>query len=306
MRKACFDTLVDLATDDDRIWLLTADMGYGLVDEFASKFPDRFINVGVAEQNMIGVAAGLALSGKVVFVYSIGNFPTLRCLEQIRNDLCYHNLNVNILAGGTGVTYGALGFSHHAIEDIAVMRSLPNMRVAAPGTTRMASMLVAAYVGIGGPSYMRLGFLPKTNPADYFIDSATLYFGDVAHPNIVLLCTGVVGDIATQAVSVLRRRGLSVNLQQVSELKPLDQAPLLQRSIGEARLVVTIEEHRTIGGLGSIVAEVLTEAGVHPDKVIRIGVDDTCPHEVHSREDLLERNGLTVEKIVERVLSCVE
>ena len=121
MRKTFINILVQIAEKDERIYLLTADMGYGLVEPFAKRFPDRFINVGVAEQNMIGIATGLALSGKIPFVYSIGNFPTLRCIEHIRNDICYHNLNVNIVAGNTGLTYGALGSSHHATEDIAIM-----------------------------------------------------------------------------------------------------------------------------------------------------------------------------------------
>ncbi|RLA96545.1 MAG: transketolase, partial [Deltaproteobacteria bacterium] len=133
MRTAFIETLYELAEKDDRIWLLTADLGYSVLERFADRFPERFLNVGIAEQNMVGIATGLALSGNIVFIYSIANFPTLRCVEQIRNDVCYHNTDVKIVALGGGFTYGTLGVTHHATEDLAIMRSLPNMRVVAPG-----------------------------------------------------------------------------------------------------------------------------------------------------------------------------
>src|SRR5580765_5208936 len=129
MRTAFSETLEQLAEGDERIWLLTGDLGYSVLERFAARFPDRFVNAGVAEQNMTSVAAGLAFSGKIVFTYSIANFPVMRCLEQIRNDVAYHNLNVNIVAVGGGLAYGGLGYSHHAVEDLAIMRTLPNMAV---------------------------------------------------------------------------------------------------------------------------------------------------------------------------------
>jgi transketolase C-terminal domain/subunit len=133
MRGAFVDALMALAEHDERVWLLTGDLGYTVLERFRDRFPDRFVNAGVAEQNMTGVAAGLALSGNVVFTYSIANFPTIRCLEQVRNDVCYHNLDVKIVAVGGGVVYGPLGYTHHAIEDLAIMRALPNVAVVAPG-----------------------------------------------------------------------------------------------------------------------------------------------------------------------------
>src|SRR5438874_9377638 len=133
MRTAFVDTLCELAERDDRIWLLCGDLGYSILERFADRFPERYVNVGVAEQNMTGVAAGLALCGKVVFTYSIANFPVMRCLEQIRNDVCYHDANVKVVAVGGGFAYGALGMTHHATEDLAVLRALPRMTVVAPG-----------------------------------------------------------------------------------------------------------------------------------------------------------------------------
>src|SRR5439155_3322307 len=157
MREAFFSTLEEIAAIDRRVCLVVGDLGFGVVERFARRFPDRFVNVGVAEQNMTAIATGLALNGKVVFTYSIGNFATLRCLEQIRNDICYHNANVKIVAVGGGVAYGNLGYTHHAIEDIAIMRTLPNITVVAPGDPVEADLATRAIVAREGPCYLRLG-----------------------------------------------------------------------------------------------------------------------------------------------------
>ncbi len=152
MRDAFFHSLLQLAAEDERIYLLSGDLGFGVADEFRRRFPARFLNAGVAEQNMTGVAAGLALAGKIVFTYSIANFPTLRCLEQIRNDVCAHNANVKIVAVGGGLAYGALGPSHHATEDLAILRALPNMVVVAPGDPLEAAQATAAIARMPGPA----------------------------------------------------------------------------------------------------------------------------------------------------------
>ena len=134
MRDVFIEVLTEEVEKNSQIILITGDLGFGVLDNFKEKYPNNFINAGVAEQNMTGIAAGMALEGKIIFTYSIANFPTLRCLDQIRNDVCYHNLKVNIVAIGGGFSYGALGMSHHATEDIAIMRSLPNLRVISPST----------------------------------------------------------------------------------------------------------------------------------------------------------------------------
>src|SRR3990172_2152618 len=157
MRTAFLNTLADLAARDDRIFFLTGDLGFGVVETFAQRFPDRFLNVGVAEQNMTGVATGLALSGKVVFTYSIANFPTLRCLEQIRNGPCYHNANVKVVSVGGGLVYGSLGMSHHVTEHLAIMRVLPNLTVVAPGDPVETACATEALLAHEGPAYLRLG-----------------------------------------------------------------------------------------------------------------------------------------------------
>src|SRR5713226_3860325 len=156
MRNAFILALTDLAAQDPRITLVVGDLGFGVVVDFSKRFPKQFINAGVAEQNMTSLAAGLALSGKIVFTYSIGNFPTLRCLEQIRNDVCYHNANVKIVSVGGGFSYGSLGMSHHATEDLAIMRALPGMVVVAPGDPMEAACATRAVAAYDGPCYLRL------------------------------------------------------------------------------------------------------------------------------------------------------
>src|SRR6266571_4910184 len=154
MRGAFFRSLLELAEQDERVHLIVGDLGFGVVEEFARRFPNRFLNAGVAEQNMTGIAAGMALSGKAVFTYAIANFPILRCLEQVRNDVCYHNANVKIVAVGGGFTYGAMGATHHAVEDIAVMRALPGLMVVAPGDPVEARAATRAVIAYHGPCYL--------------------------------------------------------------------------------------------------------------------------------------------------------
>src|SRR5207249_10726475 len=157
MRGAFFRALLELAEQDERVHLVVGDLGFGVVEEFARRFPARFLNAGVAEQNMTGIAAGMALSGKIVFTYSIANFPILRCLEQVRNDVCYHNANVKIVAVGGGLAYGSLGATHHATEDLAILRSLPRMVVVAPGDPVETEAATRAVRTQAGPCYLRLG-----------------------------------------------------------------------------------------------------------------------------------------------------
>src|SRR5438132_7916210 len=154
MRDAFVDSLGLAAAADRRVMVVTGDLGFGVLDRFATQFPDQYLNVGVAEQNLTGVATGLALDGHIVFTYSIANFPTLRCLEQIRNDACYHDANVKIVAVGGGLAYGALGISHHATEDLAVMRAMPGLTVAAPGDPLEVRAVTAALAALDGPAYL--------------------------------------------------------------------------------------------------------------------------------------------------------
>ena len=298
MREAFFESLVRLAAEDERIYLLVGDLGFGVADEFRRRFPGRFLNAGVAEQNMTGVAAGLALAGKIVFTYSIANFPTLRCLEQIRNDVCAHNANVKIVAVGGGLAYGALGPSHHATEDLAILRALPNMVVVAPGDPQEAAQATAAIARHPGPCYLRLGRAGE--PAVH--DTVAFILGRAARVrrglHLSLIATGTMLAIADQVSRRLERDGVGAGLWSMHTLKPLDVDAV--REAAAAGLLFTLEEHSVIGGLGSAVAEVLCEQG-YSGVFRRIALPDAFAPAAGSAAYLRRRNGLDADTVLERV-----
>ena len=298
MRQAFIDTLTNLAEQDKDIYLLTADMGFGLVEPFATKFPKRFINVGVSEQNMVGVATGLALEGKKVFCYSIANFPTMRCLEQIRNDICYHNLPVCIVSGGAGLWYGALGMTHHAVEDIAVMRVLPNMSVVSPCDALETGKMVKDIYQRGGPCYMRMS--RASNKA--LVWPANKH--NQTQNNVLILVTGgrLIAN-AIEASALLDSRGIQTQVVNVPTIKPMDNLAFAIVA-HNADAVITIEEHSRIGGLGSAVAEVLAGMMQHPP-LIRMGTADRYLTTAMSYEELLVANHLTVVDIVREAIDAL-
>src|SRR5206468_9057383 len=257
MRAAFIRTLLELAEHDRRITLIVGELGFGVVESFAERFPNQFLNAGVAEQNMTGVAAGLALSGKVVFAYSIANFPTLRCLEQVRNDICYHALDVKIVSVGGGVVYGPLGYTHHAIEDLAVMRALPNITVVAPGDpveTRLATRAVAARPG---PCYLRLGraaesVVHREEPA--FEIGQPLVVRDGADA-VLLAVGGLLANVAA-AAERLATDGIDTRVISLHTLKPLDERTLA-RVVAGPRHVFVVAEHVAAGGPGELVSALL-------------------------------------------------
>jgi len=306
MRKAFINTLIQLAEQDKNIYLLTADMGFGLVEPFATRFPKQYINVGVAEQNMIGVATGLALEGKKVFCYSIANFPTLRCLEQIRNDVCYHNLPVCIVSGGAGLWYGNLGMTHWAVEDIAVMRALPNMAVVSPCDAIETGKAVDAIYQCNGPCYLRMSrtsdnVLPTKA---YRLGKASYIVGSSDDNGVLIIATG--GQMVAHALLAsyqLRQNGIRAGVLNIHTIKPLDWETILD-AVDGAKVVITIEEHSRIGGLGSVIAEVLAGLRHHPP-LVRIGTADRYPTTAMSYEELLRANHLDVDGIVWEVLDAI-
>lgn len=297
MRTAFIKTLTDLAARDDRIILIVGDLGFGAVERFAKQFPDRFINAGVAEQNMTGIAAGLALSGKVVFTYSIANFPTLRCLEQVRNDICYHRANVKIVSVGGGLAYGPLGTSHHATEDIAVMRALPEMTVMAPGDPVETEAAVRALVDYSGPAYLRLGRAgePAVHSKDLnFSIGKAIRLGNGG--DLTLISTGaVLGDVMA-AAEALAGKGVYARVLSMHTVKPLDETAILCAA-HETSAIMTVEEHSAIGGLGSAVAEVLAERANCAIPFKRLGLHSKLISLVGSQEFLKKANGLSIEGI---------
>ncbi len=304
MRTAFFQALLDLAKANDRIYLLTGDLGYSVVEPFMEQFPNRFVNVGVAEQNLTGIATGLALSGKIVFTYSIANFPTLRCLEQVRNDVCYHNANVKIVAVGGGLAYGALGASHHGTEDLAILRTLPNMTVLAPADPVEAALATRAVVAWDGPCYLRLG---KAGEQRIHTEVPRFRIGEPIElrpgRDVVLLSTGTITRNAVQATEQLQQAGISAGLYSVHTLKPLAAAWLAEIA-RETRVMVTIEEHTTIGGLGGAVAEVLATLAEPRARLVRIGLPDSFQKHAGSQEFLTSQQ-LSVEALVRQVREAV-
>jgi transketolase len=301
LRDTFVRALMDIARRDRRVMLLTADLGFGVLDAFAEAFPQQYLNVGVAEQNMTGVATGLALEGKIVFTYSIGNFPTLRCLEQIRNDVCYHNANVKIVCIGGGFCYGPLGASHHATEDLAVMRALPQMKVMAPGDLAETRLTTRMAYETTGPCYLRLG---RGGEAQVHLQALNSSLGQAIalfpEGEVALLSTGgILKDVVT-AREILAGQGISASLHSVPFLKPLDHE-LIRHISQTSRLMVTIEEHSIIGGLGGVVAEVLGELAGPKPTLLRLGLRDSFSSEVGDQQYLRKTYGLSPEAIAQSV-----
>lgn len=305
MRNAFISTLCDLAEHDGRIWLLTGDLGYSVLERFAERFPDRYVNVGVAEQNMVGVAAGLALSGKVVFAYSIANFPVMRSLEQVRNDVCYHNLNVKVVAVGCGLPYGTHGYTHHGIEDLAVMRALPNMTVVAPGDPTETDWATRALVAHNGPCYLRLGKggEPQVHaqPVEAKLGQAlVLREGE----GVAMIAAGnILGETLT-AADILYTRGIRPHVVSMPTVSPLDVAAV-EEIAGRCHTVMTVEEHSITGGLGSAVAEVLAESRHRQACLVRCGVT-AGPNAVGSHGYLRRLNRLDAESLAQTALAATD
>ena len=305
MRKTFIAALCEEAERDERIWLLTGDVGYSVVESYADRFPNRYLNVGVAEQNMTGVAAGLALHGKTVFTYSIANFPIMRCLEQIRNDICYHNLNVTIVAVGGGLVYGAAGYTHHAIEDIAIMRAMPNMTVIAPGDpieTRLATKAISKQIG---PCYLRLGnsgepMVYKTDPTFTIGKSTKVKNGK----DVTLICTGCMLKDTIDASKLLEKEGIDAGVLSMHTIKPIDSQAVLYSL--ETNLIVTIEEHSEIGGLFSAVSEILAGRSRDNVSLLAINIGSNIIDKVGSQSSLKSNYGLNgsgIAKLVKENIS---
>jgi transketolase len=297
MRNAFLEQLFELAKRDSRIVFITGDLGFSVVEGYQEELPDQFVNAGVAEQNMTGVAAGMALSGKVVFTYSIANFPTLRCLEHVRNDICYHDANVTVVSVGGGFAYGYLGATHHATEDLGVMRMLPNMIVVAPGDPVEAKAATRALVERDGPAYLRLGKAGEPvvhdGPIDFELGRAIRVRdgGDAT-----LISTGGTLPLAVRAAEALAADGLEARIVSMHTLRPLDEVAVLDAA-RETEAVITIEEHSVVGGLGSAVAELLAETDGTRARFRRIGVPTQFSPRIGSQEYMLAENGIDVDGI---------
>lgn len=275
MRDAFIRALEAEAARDPRVMLITGDLGFAVLDGFAERRASQFLNAGVAEQNMTGLATGLAMAGRVVFTYSIGNFPILRCLEQIRNDAAYHDANVNVVSIGAGFSYGVLGMSHHATEDLAIMRALPGVIVAAPADPWELDHLVPWLADQPGTTYLRLDKSSAGVPlaaSGAYVPGRTRVLREGTDVTLVGV-GGVVGE-ALGAADVLVGHGIAARVLAVSTLRPFDAEPVLAAA-RETGGVMTVEEHVAHGGLGGLVAETVLEAGAVPRVFRRLGIPDT-------------------------------
>jgi transketolase len=301
VRNAFADEITKLGIDDPRVVLLSGDIGNKLFDRFKEHAPGRFYNCGVAEANMMGVAAGMALSSLRPVVYTIAPFTTTRCYEQIRVDACYHKAPVVIVGTGSGLSYAELGPTHHSCEDIAILRALPGMTVLAPADANELRALLRAALQVDGPVYLRIGKkgepqVHKQVPELTIGKSITMRKGD----DLCLIGTGVMVSVMLEAATLLDASGIHARVENFHTIKPLDTRTL-ERLFARYPLVAVAEEHGRIGGLGGAIAEWLAAERPMRGRMVQFGVNDTFMHEVGSQEHARSIHGLTAENIAARV-----
>lgn len=303
MRNAFADELTKLGTEDARVVMLSGDIGNRLFDKFKDKHSSRFFNCGVAEANMMGVAAGMAMNGLRPVAYTITPFVTTRCLEQIRTDVCYHEAPVTIVAVGAGLAYSGLGPTHHACEDISFLRSIPNMVVICPGDAFEVRGALRAALQQDRPVYIRMGkkgepVVHKGPIVDFKIGKAiTIKEGS----DVCLLSTGNMLPEAVEAAHVLKEKGISAEAVSFHTVKPLDEDRLKQ-AFSRFKLVATLEEHSLIGGFGAAVSEWLADTGTPHRKFLRFGTPDAFFKKSGEQEYAREVLGLTGHQIAEKIL----
>lgn len=301
MRNAFVKTLLEIAKNDKNVYIITGDLGFGVLKPFWDELPNQIINAGVAEQNMTSIAAGLAMQGKTVYTYSIGNFPTLRCIEQIRNDCAYHNANVKIVCVGGGFVYGSLGMSHHATEDIAMMRALPDVTVLAPGDLVEAEYATRAIYEHQGTCYLRLGRGGERRIHEK-LDGFTI--GKAIEiqkgEKVAVFSTGAIYDEVNEACEELKKQDIVPTVYTFPTVKPIDREVILECAKTH-KSIITVEEHNLSGGFGSAVAEVLAECDEAKAKLIRIALDDRYSSIVGSQKYLRKQYCIDAKTIFEKV-----
>lgn len=304
MRTAIIDEIYKTMSVNKNAYFLTGDLGYNAVEKIEQSFPTRFINMGVAEQNMIGIASGLALTGKKVYVYSIIPFLTMRCFEQIRNDICYHDLDVTLLGIGAGLAYGILSATHFALEDVAILRPLPNMSIFSPADEMEAIFGMRYLKHYHHPVYVRIGGRqePTIYPKPYnfhFGKGVVLKKGK----DVVIFATGTIIDEVLKAAKLLITYKIYPTVIDIHTLKPIDKNIIILNA-KKAKYVFTVEEHGVIGALGSAVSEIVSEF-VPCVKVVRIGTEDKVIKDVGTRLYLRKILGLDASGIARKILSNI-
>ncbi|MBF0132991.1 MAG: transketolase [Magnetococcales bacterium] len=306
MRKSCLNSVFELAKQDNRVLFLGSDLGAGTLNDFRERYPDRFFMEGVAEQNLIGMAAGLAMEGFIPYVNTIASFLTRRCLEQITIDLCLHNLPVRLIGNGGGLVYAPLGPTHFALDDFALLRALPNMAVVAPSDAVQMRAFMKKTLEWPGPLYIRLA---KGGDPVVFSEGFPLEIGKAISlregRHAVFITTGIMAHRALSAAEILTKKGLDCAVLHFHTVKPLDDARVLSAA-SEFPLVVTLEEHSRIGGLGSAVLELLADRGSHPGpRILRLAFPDAFVKNYGSQDAILEAAGLQPESIANSVMNSL-
>ncbi|MCL1855277.1 MAG: transketolase [Clostridia bacterium] len=308
MRDAFTRCLQNEARKNKDLILITGDLGFGVLFPFMEEFPRQFINAGIAEQAMMSMAAGMAMEGKTVVVYSIGNFPTLRCLEQVRNCCAYHEANVKIVCVGAGFVYGNLGMTHHATEDMSALRLLPGVRVYAPADAAETEAVMPCFLNEPGVAYLRIGrggeprFHGEGELAGYRTGRAlTLREGTDAY----ILTAGGILDSAMEAAKLLEKKGFQVGVLSFPTVKPIDEKAIASLC-GRASLLFTLEEHTILGGFGGAVCEVVCGLSDKRARVVRLGLKDTYSAIVGNQTYLRRHFGLDGEGVARSVLAALE
>lgn len=306
MRDAFTRALMREAEKNPRLTLVTGDLGFGVLRPFWETYPDQFVNAGIAEQGMTGLAAGLSMTGRTVLTYSIGNFPTLRCIEQIRNDCAYHDANVKVVCVGGGFVYGSLGMSHHATEDMAILRALPGVTVFTPGDPCEVEAVVPVMLHTPGTCYLRLGRggEPCLHAAPIEGYTAPKALTLRAGMDVALLSAGGILTQTVGAARLLEAQGISAEVVSFPCLKPIDRDKLTELS-RRFRHIVTVEEHSIVGGFGSTVCEVLAEIGT-TCRVHRIGMEDEYTTVVGTQQYLRGAYRMDESAICERTMAWLK
>ena len=302
MRKASLDQVYQLAKKDKRIFFIGSDLGVDTLNEFKTEMPERFFVEGVAEANLVGMAAGLALEGKIVYVNTIATFLTRRCFEQIVLDLGLHQTRVRLLSNGGGLVYAPLGPTHLAIDDIAILRTVPNMTILAPCDADEMVRLMPQTVNHPGPIYIRVakGYDPivSTNDQPCLIGQA-IQRGD--GKEALIITTGITLRLGLEAQQQLKKEGIETTVLHLHTIKPLDRAAVLAHA-QEIPVVISVEEHIISGGLGSAIAEIISEESFAESKKFkRIGIPDSFAHHYGSQNDLMNTYGITTDNIIKTI-----
>lgn len=308
MQRAYISSLMEIAEKDDRVLHILADSGTGFDELFRRNFPDRMYNFGIAEENMVAAAAGMATLGKIPFVYTAGAFLAYRSYEFIRDDVCFQNLNVKIVGMGAGLSWSSLGPTHHTTEDIAVLRSLPNLMILSPSTPKQVAECVKLAHQHTGPVYIKIGM---NNEKEFFDDDYALKEDsfdfvcgtEIQSADYVLFTTGSILEEADQAVRSLQESGIKIALVNVPVIKPFAQSKAFE-IIKKAKGVFTLEEHSIYGGLGSVLCETIAESALAVP-IKRLGLNDEFAVGYGTQKMVRAQNALDAQSVADKIQAAI-